>query len=239
MPGGGAGGAGASAGPGERAAGGGGVGGVGGFGAPAEAGAAGSPAGATRTGPGGFLLGDGGPGDEGFARAERRETVLAEDRRWVGDIRAAAFCALSLGVLLHLMDFSGGTLDGSRSALWTTLSVTLFAVLFPPRVTAGRHWLSVRGLFRERRVSTDLLTRAARRGGVSQRIVLTDIRGRRVEVDPSTLAGNPLLWHELDRGVRKSRERGLLGTGSAMLQHLSDRIEADTVRAVFEVSELR
>ncbi|GLF93813.1 hypothetical protein [Streptomyces yaizuensis] len=168
--------------------------------------------------------------------------VLAEDRRWVHDLWAAAFCALNLFVLLHVVDLCAGDLGAARSALWTALALLLFVVLFPPRVTAGRHWLSVRGLLREHRVSTDQLTQVARRDGVAQRIVLRDARGGRVEVDPATLTGNPLLWHELDLGARRARENGLLTTGSAVLQRLADRIarmESDTARALFEASDLR
>ncbi|MGW4199534.1 hypothetical protein [Streptomyces sp. NPDC004726] len=165
--------------------------------------------------------------------------VLAEDRRWLHDLRAAVFCAASLLALLHIVDFAGSALSAPRSFLWCVLSVTLFAVLYPPRVSVGHDWLSVRGLLGERRVSIQLLTHVARREGIAQRIVLRDIRGRRVEVDPITLAGNPLIWHELDRGARRSRERGLLRTGSGVLQALSDRIESDTVRAVFDASGLR
>ncbi|MGW6457345.1 hypothetical protein ACWF94_15730 [Streptomyces sp. NPDC055078] len=175
--------------------------------------------------------------EHGSGEAER--TVLAEDRRWMVDLWAAVFCALSLLVLLHTVDLAAATLTAVRSALWTGLSLTLFAVLFPPRVSVGRDWLSVRGLLGERRVSTDLLTQVARRDGIAQRIVLKDARGRRVEVDPLTLAANPLLWHELDTGARRARERGYLRTGSAILQSLSDRIESDTARGVFEASDLR
>ncbi|ANW20301.1 hypothetical protein [Streptomyces clavuligerus] len=182
--------------------------------------------------------GCGGAGDTGAPGGP----VLAEDQRWVHDLWAAAFCALNLFVLLHVVDLCAGELGAGRSALWTALSLTLFVVLFPPRVTAGRNWLCVRGLFRERRVSTDLLTQVARREGVSQRIVLRDARGGRVELDPTTLTGNPLLWHELDLGARKARQSGLLGTGSAVLQRLADRVarlESDAARAVFDASGLR
>ncbi|MFI1012860.1 hypothetical protein [Streptomyces sp. NPDC020965] len=166
-------------------------------------------------------------------------TVLAADRRWLIDLWAAVFCALSLFVLLHLVDLAAGRLDAPRSGLWSGLGLTLFWVLYPPRVTVGHNWISVRGLLRERRVSTDLLTQVARRGGVAQRIVLRDVRGGRVEVDPTTLIDNPLIWHEVDRGARRARECGLLRTGSAVLDGLSERIESDTVRGVFEASGLR
>ncbi|MER6910972.1 hypothetical protein ABT354_04765 [Streptomyces sp. NPDC000594] len=189
--------------------------------------------------------GAGGSGAEGRAGAPGgplRSPVLAEDHRWVRDLWAAAFCALNLFALLHVVDLCSGELGAARSALWTALALTLFVVLFPPRVTAGRHWFAVRGLFRERRVSTDLLTQVARREGVAQRIVLRDACGGRVEVDPVTLTGNPLLWHELALGARRARANGSLTTGDGVLQGLADRmgrIEADTARAVFEASGLR
>ncbi|WP_228386313.1 hypothetical protein [Streptomyces katsurahamanus] len=179
-----------------------------------------------------------GPGSEGDGPGDPERVVLAEDRRWVHDLWAAFFCSLSLIVLLHLVDLAAGTVEAGRSMLWAGLAATLFVVLFPPRVTAGRHWLSVRGLLGERRVSTDLLTQVSRRDGIAQRIVLKDVRGRRVEVDPTTLAANPLLWHELDRGARVAGERGLLRTGSPVLRTLRERIESDTARAVFEASDL-
>ncbi|GGZ28165.1 hypothetical protein GCM10010387_21970 [Streptomyces inusitatus] len=170
---------------------------------------------------------------------DEEHAVLAEDRGWVSDLWAACFCSLSLIVLLHLVDLAAGTVELGRTLLWSVLAVLLFAVLYPPRVTAGHHWLCVRGLLGERRVSTDLLTQVARRGGVAQRIVLKDVRGRRVEVDPVTLAANPLLWLELERGARKARDRGLLRNGSGVLRSLSDRIESDAARGVFEASGLK
>ncbi|MFE6130921.1 hypothetical protein ACFQ6Q_22090 [Streptomyces sp. NPDC056437] len=165
--------------------------------------------------------------------------VTAEDRRWAADVRAAVFCAASLLVLLHLVDLAAGTLDGLRSGLWTALAALLFSVLFPSRVTAGRHWIAVRGLLGERRVSTDLLTQVGRRDGIRPRIVLRDVWGARVEVELETLTANPLLWHELDTGARRARADGLLSSGSAVLQSLARRIESDTAREVFEASGLR
>ncbi|WP_229869000.1 hypothetical protein [Streptomyces inusitatus] len=178
-------------------------------------------------------------GPSGGAAVDEEHAVLAEDRGWVSDLWAACFCSLSLIVLLHLVDLAAGTVELGRTLLWSVLAVLLFAVLYPPRVTAGHHWLCVRGLLGERRVSTDLLTQVARRGGVAQRIVLKDVRGRRVEVDPVTLAANPLLWLELERGARKARDRGLLRNGSGVLRSLSDRIESDAARGVFEASGLK
>ncbi|AZK93979.1 MULTISPECIES: hypothetical protein [Streptomyces] len=193
---------------------------------------------------------DGGPGEHG----KHTETgsrgsdgpgsggVVAEDSRWTRDLWAAAFCALALLVLLHIVDLGAGTLDALRSALWSGLAALLFAVLYPPRVTVGHDWLAVRGLLRERRVHTHLLTRISRREGIAQRVVLRDATGRRVEIDPITLAANPLIWHEIDRGARRSRESGLLRTGTPVLDGLRSRmddIETERARAVFEASGLR
>lgn len=179
-----------------------------------------------------------GPTAEMLRRRPRPRREPQGDQRWAADLRAALFCAASLFVLLHLVDFAGGTLDALRSGMWSGLALVLFAVLFPPRVTAGHHWLAVRGLLGERRVSTDLLTHVSRRGGVAQRIVLRDALGNRVELDPKVLAGSPMLWHELDTGARRARERGLLRAGAAVLEGLADRIEGDEARAVFKASGL-
>ncbi|MGV9311396.1 hypothetical protein ACWDR0_04285 [Streptomyces sp. NPDC003691] len=182
---------------------------------------------------------------DGGGRCPGRDTgpgaVLAEDGRWTHDLWAAAFCSLALLILLHIVDFGGGTLDAPRSALWTGLAGLLFAVLYPPRVTVCRDRLTVRGLLRERCVRTDLLTRVARREGISQRVVLVDAAGGRVEVDPMTLTANPLIWHELDRGARRSRESGLLRTGTRVLDGLRARmadVETERARAVFDASGL-
>ncbi|MFE3094739.1 hypothetical protein ACFXG1_13000 [Streptomyces sp. NPDC059248] len=167
--------------------------------------------------------------------------VLAEDRRWTHDLWAAAFCALALLLLLHIVDLGRDTLTVPRSALWSGLALLLLAVLYPPRVTVGHDWLAVRGLLRERRVRTDLLIHIARREGIAQRVVLRDAEGHRVEVDPVTLAVNPLIRHELDRGARRSRESGLLRTGTSALDGLRARMadaDAEAARAVFDASGL-
>ncbi|MEU9606937.1 hypothetical protein [Streptomyces sp. NPDC048057] len=177
---------------------------------------------------------DGGPPDGG--------DVLAEDRRWMPDLWAACFCALALLLLLHLVDLGAGTLSAPRCALWCTLGATLFVVLYPPRVTAGRDWLAVRGLVRERRIDTHRLVQVERRGGIAQRVVLRDVRGHRVEIDPSTLADNPLIWYAVEVGVARSRASGLLRTGGPVFDALARRmeqLETDAARAVFEASGLR
>ncbi|MGW7366578.1 hypothetical protein ACWGI8_24850 [Streptomyces sp. NPDC054841] len=163
----------------------------------------------------------------------------AEDRCRASDLRVAFLCAGSLLALLHLVDLGSGTLRPLRSAMWCTLAVVLFAVPFPPRVTAGCHWLAVRGLVHERRVSTDLLVQVLHRDGVvAQRLVLRDALGNRVELDPRILVANPVLWHVLDRGARSASASGLLRNGTDVLNALAARIERDEAGAVFRASGL-
>ncbi|GAA2922675.1 hypothetical protein GCM10020221_18500 [Streptomyces thioluteus] len=57
-----------------------------------------------------------------------------------------------------------------------------------------------------------------RADGVAPRLVLRDVGGNRVELDPRVLRTNPLLWHQLDAGARRARERGLLREGAAVLE---------------------
>ncbi|MFF7411389.1 hypothetical protein [Streptomyces lydicus] len=45
------------------------------------------------------------------------------------------------------------------------------------------------------------------------------------------LTTNPVLWHRLDQGVRRSRERGVLRCGAALLRTPADRIDGDGARA--------
>ncbi|MBC2874104.1 hypothetical protein H7K43_03345 [Streptomyces sp. TYQ1024] len=131
-----------------------------------------------------------------------------------------------------------GELDAPRACSWAALGTLLVAVLRPPRVTAGDGWLASRGLLRERRVRTDLLTRVRQSDGVAPRLVLRDVGGGRVEVDPRVLRTNPLLWHELETGARKALARGLLREGAPVLAALASRIDGDGVRGILRASGL-
>ncbi|MGW1201134.1 hypothetical protein ACWD4B_35635, partial [Streptomyces sp. NPDC002536] len=126
--------------------------------------------------------------------------VPAYDRGWRREARAAWWFGLGLGTVLVLADLARGSLDWPRGGCWAALAGTLVAVLRPARITAGDGWLAARGLLREHRVRTDLLTQVRRADGVAPRLVLRDVTGGRVEVDPRVLAANPLLWHRLDTG---------------------------------------
>ncbi|WP_406121340.1 hypothetical protein OHQ89_04730 [Streptomyces canus] len=171
-----------------------------------------------------------------MTRMDRR--VLAGDRHWRGSARLAATCALLFCALSLLVDWDAGTLTLLRALLWLTLSTTAFAVLLPPRVTAGPGWLAIRTPWRSHIVRTDALVAVRQYGGVSAHLVLCDTHGGRLELDPRVLAANPLIWHELDNGVHRSVERGTLLRGSDVLEQLGHRIDDETARAVLRASGL-
>ncbi|MCA6091553.1 hypothetical protein LE181_05145 [Streptomyces sp. SCA3-4] len=164
--------------------------------------------------------------------------VRAWDRNWRREARTAWWCGLSLGGVLLLADLARGGLDWERGCSWTAIGAALVAVLRPPRITAGEDWLAARGLLREHRVRTDLLTQVRRADGVAPRLVLRDVGGNRVELDPAVLAANPLLWHRLDAGARRSRERGLLREGAVPLAALAARIDGEGARRLLKSAGL-
>ncbi|MFE9443068.1 hypothetical protein ACFYO2_29700 [Streptomyces sp. NPDC006602] len=160
----------------------------------------------------------------------------ADDRHWRGSAWFATVCALVFAALALLLDWDAGTLAASRALLWTALSATLFAVLLPQHVSAGPGWLAVRGPLRRQVIRTDALTSVWQYGDVSPHLVLRDAYGRRLELDPRVLAANPLLWHELDRGVRRSLEHGILLQGADILERLGHQIDDTTAQAVLSAS---
>ncbi|MFI1968036.1 hypothetical protein [Streptomyces cinnamoneus] len=166
------------------------------------------------------------------------DRVLAFDRGWRREARSAWWCGTALGGALLLVDLARGGLDWPRGCAWTVLGAALVAILWPPRVTAGENWLSARGLLREQRVRTDLLTRVRRADGMAPRLILRDVGGGRVELDPRVLADNPLLWHRLDTGVRRSRASGLLRDGTAPLTALAERVDGEGARRLLKSAGL-
>ncbi|WP_326653245.1 MULTISPECIES: hypothetical protein [unclassified Streptomyces] len=162
----------------------------------------------------------------------------ARDGNWTGDTRSAVGCAALLLCLLLVIDCGSGGLTTERAALWTALAILLFVVLLPARVTAGEGWLASRSLLLERRVRTDCLVAVRWSDGVAQRLVLRDLYGGRVELDPRVLVTNPQLWRLLDAGARTSLGRGTLLCGATALRQLSQRIDGETAHSVFKVSGL-
>ena len=137
-----------------------------------------------------------------------------------------------------LVDWDAHTLTPARALLWLALSSAVFTVLLPPRVTAGPGWLAVRGPLRRRMVHTDALAVVHQYSGASCHLVLRDVYGNRLELDPRTLHADPLLWHELDTGVRRSLEHGTLRQGTDVLIRLGHQIDDETALAVLRRSGL-
>ncbi|MEV6028243.1 hypothetical protein [Streptomyces sp. NPDC052036] len=162
----------------------------------------------------------------------------AGDRHWRGSAWFAVSCAVVFGGLAFLVDWDAGSLTAPRALLWVTLSVAVCTVLLPHRVSAGPGWIAVRTPWRRRVVRTDTLTAVRQYDGVSSHLILRDIHGHRLELDPRVLAANPLLWHALDTGVRRSLERGTLRHGADVLERLGRRIDDEAMRAVLRASGL-
>lgn len=160
------------------------------------------------------------------------------DRHWSDSVRFAVGCALVFCAMAMLVDWDAGSLTPARALLWAALSNAMCAVLLPPRVSAGPGWLAVRTPWRRRMVRTDALVTVRQYDGASAHLVLRDIRGNRLELDPRVLTANPLIWHELDTGVRRSVERGTLRQGAEVLERLGRRIDDETAEAVLRLSGL-
>lgn len=164
--------------------------------------------------------------------------VLAHDRHWRREARAAWCSGAALTCALTLIDLARGALDGLRGGCWAALGALLLVVLMPQRVTVGEGWLATRGLLRERRVRTDLLTRVRRSDGITPRLVLSDVGGGRVELDPEVLVANPLLWHHLEAGVRHARADGLLREGATALACVGRRVDEEVARVLLREAGL-
>ncbi|GHD91073.1 hypothetical protein GCM10010508_38320 [Streptomyces naganishii JCM 4654] len=162
----------------------------------------------------------------------------AGDRHWRGSARLAVSCALIFCALSLLVDWDAGSLTPLRALLWATLSAAVCAVLLPQRVSAGPGWLAVCTSWRRHIVRTDALTAVRQYDGISSHLVLRDVYGHHLELDPRVLTVNPLIWHELDTGARRSLERGTLRQGAEVLHQLGDRIDEETVQAVLRASGL-
>ncbi|MGW1746543.1 hypothetical protein ACWCRD_13150 [Streptomyces sp. NPDC002092] len=163
---------------------------------------------------------------------------VANDLQWAQELTSSVRCAAVLLTLLLVVDWGTGRLALWRTALWLTLAGLLFAVLYPARVSAGEGWLASRRLLRTRRVRTDALVSVRCLDGISQRLLLRDAFGGRVELDPEVLVTNPQLWYRLHEDARKSAADGMLLCGGTALRLVSLRVEQETARAVFKASGL-
>ncbi|MGW2516239.1 hypothetical protein ACWC09_04250 [Streptomyces sp. NPDC001617] len=175
------------------------------------------------------------------ARDQRPSTSghPVHDRRWARDLVSAGRCAVVLLTLLFLIDWGADTLSARRGALWIALALLLFLALCPARIRAGEGWLASRRLLRAHRVRTDLLVSVRCLDGITQRLVFRDVFGERVELDPQVLVDNPDLWHRLHQDARRSLTLGTLLCGTTALDRIAERVERETARTVFEVSDLK
>lgn len=147
-------------------------------------------------------------------------------------------CRRAPCALLLLVDWGSGRFTFWRGLLWLALALWLFLVLCPARVSAGEDWLASRLLLRERRVRTASLVSVRILEGVSQRLLLRDVFGARVRIDPEVLVNNFELWYRLEAGTRKAAADGLLLCGQTALTRLSARVDRETAQAVFKASGL-
>mgnify|MGYP001102065606 FL=1 len=180
-----------------------------------------------------------GHGDDARTRRPDAAGRAVQDRRWARDLVSAGRCAVALLTLLLLIDWGADTLSVRRGALWGTLALLLFLTLCPDRIRAGEGWLTSRRLLRTRRVRTDLLVSVRCLEGITQRLVFRDVFGERVELDPRVLVDNPDLWHRLHQDARRSLARGTLQCGSTALERLAERLDRETARTVFDLSDLQ
>ncbi len=141
--------------------------------------------------------------------------VRGLDRDRPARLRLAA--AVSGGMLAAALALGAvtGALTPPAALLWAVAAAVLFAVLAPPRITAGGGVLTVRTPLRTRRVRLDRLAAARVEGHTARRVLLRDTAGRRAELDACLLAECPLLRHELDAGLRRSHTAGLLPAADA------------------------
>ncbi|MDF3142812.1 MULTISPECIES: hypothetical protein [unclassified Streptomyces] len=167
-----------------------------------------------------------------------RSGEAADDPEWTRELWSTVRCAGVLLALLLLVDWGSGRITPWRAALWCVLAGLLFVVLYPARVSAGGNWLASRRLVREHRVRTDLLVSVRCLDGISERILLRDALGGRVEIDPEVLVRNPQLWLRLDEGARKAAADGSLLCGATALRCVAQRVHRETARAVFQASGL-
>jgi hypothetical protein len=158
------------------------------------------------------------------------------DRYWAREVRGAVAWGVLLFGMLALLDLAQGRLSAERAGWWAGLAVLLSIILTPPRVSAENSGLDSRGFLHHQRVRTDCLVAVRVSEGVAQRLVLKDTSGGRLVLDPRVLVANPLLWHQLDQGARRSLEQGTLLCGGPLLERLGQRIEGEVYRGILRTS---
>ncbi|KKD07725.1 hypothetical protein TN53_12095 [Streptomyces sp. WM6386] len=139
---------------------------------------------------------------------------------------------------LVLLDWGLVRLTVMRAGWWAALAVLLLIILTPPRVSAANGGLDSRGILTYHQVRTDRLVTIRVSEGVTPRLILTDTSGGRLVLDPRVLVANPLLWHQLDQGARRSIEQGILRCGMPALERLGRRIDDEVCRGILRNSSM-
>ncbi|WP_237519393.1 hypothetical protein [Streptomyces sp. HUCO-GS316] len=173
---------------------------------------------------------------DGSPSADAVRTV--HDRYWAREFRSAVLYGVLLYGALVLLDWGFARLTAVRASWWAALALLLLNILTPPRVSAAAGALDARGLVTHRRLRTDRLATVRISEGVSQRVILTDTSGGRLMLDPRVLIANPLLWHQLDQGARRSLEQGTLRCGMPVLERLGRRIDGELCRGILRASSM-
>ncbi|MFJ4790889.1 hypothetical protein [Streptomyces sp. NPDC088794] len=145
---------------------------------------------------------------------------------------------LLLGALV-LIDWRHSGFSGVRLVWWAALGVQFTIILLPPRVAAVDNSHVARGLFIRRRMCTARLVAVRMVDGVTQRLVLSDASGGRLELNPRVQVANPLLWHHLEQGARHSLEQGTLLYGMPVVESMARRIDGEACRGILRASDLK
>ncbi len=159
-----------------------------------------------------------------------------EDVLWRPEARAAVVIGMTFFVAALLVDAVGPGVTMARTAGWGCLAAVLLLVLLPSRISLTPGRLVVRDLFTTRVVLTDQLSALQWPADVSGRVVLTDVRGTRAQLDFCLLRANPSLWLQLEADARESRRCGSLVRGTACLDRLARRMDEEAARSVFRSS---
>ncbi|MFD3412478.1 hypothetical protein [Streptomyces cyaneofuscatus] len=85
---------------------------------------------------------------------------------------------------------------------------------------------------------TDLLASVDLPAGISPRLLLVDIEGNRLEIDPRVLVSDPPLWYLVNQGIRTSVSRGTILGDEQSLHRLSHLADGENARLIFKSSGL-
>ncbi|NYI05139.1 hypothetical protein [Allostreptomyces psammosilenae] len=154
---------------------------------------------------------------------------------------AARSASAALTVALLLLDLGAGSLTTARAVFWVLVGLVALAVVHPVRVWADAERIGTRGLLRNRSVCLDRLVCVRGSTTLVPTLRLRDADGDAVELDVATLIDHPLLWHALERGMRRSREADTLSASAVeawAIRAVRRGVDDDLARAILARSDL-